>query len=454
MFRALTLLALLALTSITYGFDERKLYIGKNSSEATLTFSFHVEIRSEKQPTKKEVEEALENQVSHLFGPMGEAEIKAVPKGDHVLTNVSEPKLQANSKDLYEVSYDYKGTIAVENAADKTYTSVLPFNPEEIYEQAKVGNKKPCTDSHYDEEGDFWYFWNPDKSGCRLKEGVHFARVPGQIVKFKNTTLTYPEYDRLVRTEKRGLFNMFRSEVIRISILMGMDEETENHNPLKSKDINAQNFRDGRKALLKMGFKAGRPWTHRQIEDYFKKNIRGTVYVEELTKNTPKGVIIARMFFGPSDMDEKDSQAFHYFFKDAMENQSVLIYDGHSGLGGHLDLKDMEEKNGFKIQPDQNNYQIYYFNSCSSYTYYNTQYFGRKKSEKDVKGTKNLDILTNGLATLFSVMHDTNMAVVKAIDLWATGKGSASFQVLVNQIDSDNLFGVNGDEDNPTSPRR
>ena len=127
-----------------------------------------------------------------------------------------------------------------------------------------------------------------------------------------------------------------------------------------------------------------------------------------------------------------------------------MIYDGHSGLGGHLDLADIESTEQFKITPDPSRYQIYFFNSCTSYTYFNTDYFARKQTSADPRGTKNLDILANGLATAFDVMHDTNLALLRAIDAWSSGKAKTSYQELAAQIDSENLFGVIGDEDNPT----
>ena len=60
--------------------------------------------------------------------------------------------------------------------------------------------------------------------------------------------------------------------------------------------------------------------------------------------------------------------------------------------------------------------------------------------------------MTNGLSTLFDVMSRSNLPVVKAIDAWMNHKGSVSYQDLAQEIDSRNLYGINGDEDNPTSP--
>jgi hypothetical protein len=134
-----------------------------------------------------------------------------------------------------------------------------------------------------------------------------------------------------------------------------------------------------------------------------------------------------------------------------------MIYDGHSGLGGHLDLEEIAKaRNWKKIELNRNKYQIYFFNSCTSYTYYNALFFQKKvrkgRSKVDPKGTKNLDVLANGLSTEFDVMHDTSMRLIRAIHHYARANTWTTYQRLAEDIDSDNLFTVNGDEDNPTEP--
>ena len=252
---------------------------------------------------------------------------------------------------------------------------------------------------------------------------------------------SYPEYSRLA--DENG--------VIRISVLFGMDDPDKGKNPDRSADINARNFVGFRRTLLRMGYR-GRELSEDEIRGIAPA---GTVvaHVEELVRELPRAKIVIRLFFGPSGIDE-ESTGFHHFLRDAMENASVFIFDGHSGLGSNLDLPKIEGMNGFSIRPPKSRYQIYFFNSCSSYTYYNSAFFSRKRSDADPLGTKNLDILANGLATYFSTIGESNMELVKAVDAWAAGRPGKSYQELAAAIDTDNLFGVNGDEDNPTEQPR
>ncbi len=427
-------LIIFSLSSNVFSQTERKLYVGKDSTEAIMTFDHEVEIESSLPPTEEEARRQIDRQVLHLFGSMGAARYKAVPRGNHKITNI---QISYFERQIYIISYHYKGTIVLQNGPTDTYGITLPVNPETIYTTGLVGSKNPCTDPHYDIEKYFWYFWNPKNYGCTLKEGWDYKKVTASIQRLSNTKDTYPEYERLADD----------SGTILISLLMGMDNPYLDRNPLRSTDINASNYRDIRNSLMDLGFKPLGAWTKEQIFAIATSRPSVVPYVEELEKQDSKAKIVVRMFFGASEMDEL-SHAFHFFLKDALENSSVMLYDGHSGLGEYLDLEKMEREENFAMQPNQSRYQIYYFNSCSSYPYYNTMFFNRKITDADTKGTKNLDIFTNGLSTFFYVLHDTNLAFIQAIDAWANSKARISYQKMAQDIDSGNLFGVNGDEDN------
>ncbi len=413
--------------------NERKLYVGSNSTEAKLSFIGAVQVISNTKPLEKTLRRIIEAQIEHTIGPMSSAEFTAVPKGDHTISNI---KIAQKSGNVMNVTYSYQGNIVLENGPTTSYEIVLPVNPETIYESAMVGDYNPCTDDHYQSEGDFWYFWNPNNNGCKLKAGKDFLIVKAKVERYENTELSYPEYHNL--PDEKGN--------VTIHVLFGMDEPAKDRNPLKSPDINADNYRIVRNDLLKKGYMPT-IWTKAEISKIAKTLNGDLPFVETLQK----GKIVYRFFFGPTGIDE-DSLAFHWFYKDAIENASVMIYGGHSGLGGHLDLDAIESNLGEKIKFNTKRYQIFFFDSCTSYKYYNQMYFERKVTAQDPKGTKKLDVFTNGLSTYFHVMPTSNKAIAvaleKALGYATTGVGYVSYQTLAKQVDSDNLFGVNGDEDN------
>ncbi|MBC7538902.1 MAG: hypothetical protein H7281_08775 [Bacteriovorax sp.] len=413
---------------------ERKLYTASNSTEAILEFNGIVQYESARTPVEKTMRNQIEAQLDHIIGPMSEAQYTAVPKGDHIVTDI---KIVKKDKTTLTISYKYKGTIVLQNGPKDTYTILLPVNPKTIYAAAMVGDENPCTDEHYQTEGDFWYFWSPSRPGCKLKEGKDYNIVNAKIQRIVNSKLSYPEYQNL--PDEKGN--------ITIHVLFGMDDPTLSRNPLSSTDINAVNYRTFRNYLLKNGYKAT-TWTDNQVNAIAKTLDGAAPFVETIQKEK----IVYRFFYAPTGIDE-EALGFHWFYKDALENASIVMYEGHSGLGGHLDLDSIEQNLGETIKFSKR-YQIYFFDSCTSYKYYNTAYFERKINAKDLKGTKKLDIFTNGLSTAFDAMPAASaaldMALEKALNLAQTGNGFVSYQTLAKQIDSDNLFGVNGDEDNVT----
>lgn len=421
---------------------EKKLYVGKNSTEAEMKFSSRVQINWK--PTSVEARQHIEHQITHLFGPMSDAEYKAVPKGDHQIKNV---KIKNISNNLYEVTYDYSGTIVLENGPKDIYTVILPLNPDTVYSAGMAVEletpRNNCTDSHYQSEGDFWYFWNPYKYGCKLVKDKDYIEIKTNIERKKNTEKTYPDYARLVN----------KNNEIKIDLYFGMDNPNGTVNPSRSKDVNADNYRRLTAELKRVGYKKESVDFNQFSNEInqLKENFSLVNYTKTVSKQGNQIKIIIQIYFGPTGINENTS-GFHHLLKHTIENSSVFIYDGHSGLGGHLNLENIEYAQDFSIQFPADKYQIFYFNSCSSYPYYNTQYFMRKKSPDDPKGTYNLDILTNGLSTYFSVMTPTNLTILNAIEMWASNRQTISYQEIARSIDSDNLFGINGDQDNPTEP--
>src|SRR3989338_8195022 len=156
---------------------EKLKYIAKDSTEAYLSFHYFVDFQTQVGNVEEAAKRAIRAQLQHLYGPMGEAEMLAVPKNKHTVSNIKiEPR--GDGRNSFRANYFYRGAIALQQGDDASYTVVLPRNPSLIYKAStnRAGHN-PCTDEHYQSQGDFWYFWNPEKSSdCRrlLKAGKHY----------------------------------------------------------------------------------------------------------------------------------------------------------------------------------------------------------------------------------------------------------------------------------------
>jgi hypothetical protein len=236
--------------------------------------------------------------------------------------------------------------------------------------------------------------------------------------------------------------------------LFGKDAAQFGQNPLTTTDGNGKTYRDARAELIERGFEFTR-WTIEEIRKIFPdfKNERGEPYVEEAIKTFDDGrpAVRVRMFYGQTDIESKNHEAFQYFLRDSIWRASILIYDGHSSLGKTSDLEKIKQDrgDGFRFRFDSDRYQIFFFNSCSSYSYYNAQFFLRKWKAmgKEGKPEKNLDLVANGISTEFG--HKADIAMVDAVLKALEGPGP-SWNQIIKTVDNNNLAMIIGADDNPT----
>jgi len=125
----------------------------------------------------------------------------------------------------------------------------------------------------------------------------------------------------------------------------------------------------------------------------------------------------------------------------AVKRGDVVIYNGHSYIGyGPLD------PDNFRSSSFTGGYQLFWFDSCVSYNYYEKDFFVLKEG-----GSKNLDIITNGLeAPEYQSGAAEGEFVKKLLD------GSMpSYQALLEAAKAtDSLRVVDGEIDNKWSPSR
>lgn len=431
---------ILLITTLSLASQNDPQFWAKNSLEAEMSYEFYVLYQSDTEPTPEEAQAAATEQATYLFGSLAHSTLQGSPReieNINVLSvapnDVTLADEAATEPSLWKITYQYHGIIQTQQTTAKTFAVALPFQPASAYEVGiRDDGSMPCTDATYTQYDHFWYFFNPTAWRCPLKEGVDYGYVSVKIKKKANTKLTYPEYSRLVHEGE-----------IQMHLLFGMDNPTKSYNPHKSTDINAENYVVVRDTLIQLGF-TNREWSPQELAKI--STGETSFYVEELTKKTPKALLRVRMFFG--DSANYEALGFKHILKDAIAHSSVMIYSGHSGLGEYLKIANLEIEESFKILAPKDRYQIFFFNGCSTYPYYAGQYFSLKKSDSDPQGTLNLDIITNGLATYFNVLESANIAVVKAVYLWAIKGIKTSYQQLILETDSDNLTAVNGDEDN------
>lgn len=409
-----------------------------DSSEYTLKFQGHVELQSLFKPNEEKALNQANKQVEFLFGTFDHQHRQGVPKVNHKIKILS---ITEKSTMNYDIQYFYEGTAQI-SGSGSSYNFYLPINPDKVYLKSLVVKngmtEYPCGDSEHFQSQYFWYFFNPTAYGCPLVEGVDYYEIQGQLLDLPKTTQTFPEYSRMIDG----------SGVLKASVFYGLNAYGD-VNPDTSSDVNASSVRAMRSYLKKKGF-TSKKLTMDEIMKVLENRTFDLPFVEVFSKkiNSNTGVkqIQITVFFGSTDIN--GGYGFHKFFAQALSSDSVVIYAGHSGLGSYLSPQKIKSISNVDLSVPKENYQLIFFNGCSSYPYYGAPYFKMKSTDQDPEGTKNLDIMTNGLATYFSAITPSNEALMSAVLTFAESGVKTSYQDIITRADSGNLLSILGDEDN------
>ena len=239
---------------------------------------------------------------------------------------------------------------------------------------------KKCTDPHYQTPGDFWYFWNPFQEGCESllsPELTNLVKIEFAEVPQAKPDLT-PRLD-LIRGDNGN------GKLFRIDLIYGYNVTN------TPEDEGRRNYESLDVYFEEAGFE--------RVESVSKTKQKLKIYKKEVELPNGKTIDVEVRHILVDTAIEARSKAFANYFKDSVYEADVIIYAGHSGLGGNLDISSLAEKAGEFVFNDQKR-QIFMFESCSSYTYYLSAFRSEKKKNK-------IDIITNGLASYFH----TNVAI-------------------------------------------
>lgn len=431
------------------GSPSSKAYYGRSATEAILTFEASIEVDRRTPPN--DVDLAIQEQISHLMGTFQSVSFLNAFKNPGVLGEDYTTKILGKepSSETGRIRYRYKfkGKTVFQKNAFRSGVTVrkvpikLPASPDRIYALGMVGNENRCTDEHYNSEGDFWYFWDPDMPGCPLKgNSTDVLRIEGKLEKLENTVLSYPEYDRLY--SDNGNASTFE-----ISVFLGyIDEEMRRGRPNRRDDA-FYAMKEFETFLDRNAFSLS------EKVDAFKLTNSGNTgkganfyrLYEKDQKALGKNIKIrVKVLLSDTGISSKDP-TFHAYLVPALEKSDIVVYDGHSGLGGNLHLEYLPP-----VIFSKSKYQVFFFNGCSSYPYFNGMFMKAKGR------AGSLDIITAGLPTLSSTSSPNLEAFLEG---FVSGK-TLSYQKILSALDRSNgdegtyLFGVSGDEDNRFKPSR
>lgn len=356
-------------------------------SAQEVRYSFESTVVIEKQTSYKPLEIA-ELQASHLFGIFASPEnIRKFGLDPEKVGGLGAPKKnmgieilsrrQQDGKWVY--TYRSAGTFILHKKAaaillrKKSLRVSLPLEPLTTYDIK-------CTDPHYNGFGDFWYFYNPFRSGCE-----YLYRPPVAIpVEIKIQHGLAPKKDISPRLDllraNNGNGNLFS-----IYVIQGYYESSQD-----PRDDGFKSFK------LYNGFLRSLSFQEKEVRAGTSYPL--SIFTGTLTLSSGKIVDVEIRHLLVESGAESRNVSFAKFFKEAVEQGDVVIYSGHSGLGSNLDIPYLESKAG-KFNFPAGKRQIFWFESCASYSYY-LDHFRFQKTRATI------DVVTNGLSSYFETGHD------------------------------------------------
>lgn len=363
--------------------------ISPSSEEILYSYTTTFQVEEYQIQQYNSAEDLIRFHASHLFGILQSPELikkyggsnyksggLGAPKTNPELQILEQIKL---SETTYQFTYSLKNTILVhkevaQKLIDKQSIKLpLPGNPFAIY-------ISECTDEHYNSFDDYWYFYNPFKKECSsLREFPYAFNTEIHFEKLKKTTV-----DRFLDLQTLRSDNG-NKKIFEISIIQGFSEDKKY--PF---DAGRINFSQTNKYFEKQGFKIEKLKITTPYPEY--------LLTKKLLLDSNEEIQVHIRHILVETAIQSESKIFAKFFKEASKQSDVVIYNGHSGLGGNLDLFRLQQKVG-EFQFNPNKKQIYYFDSCSSYSYYLDLF-------SFFKDKASIDVMTNGLSSYFETSQD------------------------------------------------
>lgn len=393
------------------------------------------------QLTSELVNYEIKQTIRFLAGPLTVRNIAGIQRNESILPALDKAYVKNNH---VLVPYTYSGVWLIQHEAIAAgYLKIpVPYSVNDL----KSTNWQKCTDTSSEEHSTwsfFWYFWDPSRPGCDHKEGTQYQEVNIVLgAETKSTTKSYPEYKNLIHI-KNGV------PTLAMTFAFGYVEDANEPNPYKDSDPGMSEFRRFhgvvQKKMAALGFKE---------KDILQSDMTvGATKIGTTFFGLKDGVQVEVSVVAAAGVDQMDIFATSY----AKNHDGFFAWFGHSRVGSGFDAEQFKDR--LRYSPDKfsvtSDYQLIYWSGCNSYAYYTLPFFKLKADlnpAADPNGTKNLDIISDGLPTYFSFNSFNAQVLLKALLSW---QNPTSYQSIVNDLEnyasgsgSTVLVNVLGDEDN------
>ncbi len=384
------------------------------------------------------IESGIKPTVQFLFGPLTYRQWGGEQKGAQITVRWKQAELRGTN---VFIPYDYQGQwlLSKKISQKKIFELPLPYNIESL----RTPKWTSCTDSGSDHSdwSFFWYYWDPTRYNCDHKEGKEYQIIrPVILDKTVQTEKTYPEYEK-----------MSADGVLSMTFGFGYVEDPADPQPFSDSDYGMTEFRRMLDSTRKLVLNLNAVETDIRQNEYVRHTQSNNVIGKKFSFSKD-GIQYEIKIISSGRVDQMEIFAKSF----AQDHDDFFGWFGHSRVGNGFDAGQFSMI--MKRNPDQfsisQNHQLIYWAGCNSYSYYTKPFFDFKINifNNDFKGTKGLDIISNGLPSYFSLNAKNAVVLLQAFLKYPN---KTSYQEIVNQIEAqskmmgiDVLVNVLGDEDN------
>lgn len=378
-----------------------------------------------------------------LFGPLTHRQMGSPQRTQNIEVNWSQMRLNEGK---IELPYRYTGTWIIERSVAGRGRFDIPVPLNEIVVFSSGWRQCGDNDPAHQTRSFYWYFWDPERAGCDQTLGQDYLQATVLIGRQTvNQARSFPEYQR-----------MLDDQAVHMTIAFGYVKDSSNPAPETDYDYGARQYREFTQAFRKNWGAQLQETAIPQSE--YRGGYRSNLVIGHRFAGTLSGMEVRVNIVIAAAIDQMDLFAQSY----AHDHDDIFAWFGHSRVGSGFDADRFRrmltrDPAYFSVS---SKYQLVYWGGCNSYSYYTLPFFelkARAANGQDPNGTKNLDIIANGLPALFSLNARNALVTANTFLNWDR---RTSYQELIKRLEYEArgagviaLVAVLGDEDNVEGAR-
>lgn len=311
----------------------------------------------------------------------------------------------------------------------QTYKLTLPVNMTQSALDAfaeKYG--RSCVDwgAHDVDSGSMWYYYRPNKSGCRFEDGATFTTEATVSLSDINTTGKYPEYHKV-----------WEDDALKVVAVFGKYED--GATTASDAGVAAYNrFISTMKSELKVaGEIATEPAVVPNAPGVATPDVTFNVTMEDGKTITVVALLVDNVRTAPASFSDR--------YEALSGDADLIVYNGHAGLGANV--RALAQKGSWVA----GQYSIVFMNGCDTYAYVDSAMWDARAevNPDDPTGTKHLDLVTNAMPSFFSEMSNGTTQLIRALLAYDSPK---TYEQIFEKIDDSEVVLVSGEHDNEFVP--